>query len=107
VAVTSDLALALELKGLKEELSRLRRAIEVLERRVPNPPDLLTTAEVRSLYGISPTTLYALSRRTPPVFTRMRRPGRRGTWWRRAEIEDYLRGLSEPIELDLSERRMP
>ncbi len=92
----SPLAVSVELERLRVQMSHMQRLLEVVLERLPAPADVLSTDEVRTLYGLSRSSLYDLSRRG--VLTRVKRPGRRGSWWRRAEIEDYLRGTPEDEE---------
>jgi len=92
----SPLSVSVELAQLRGEVERLRAAVELVLGRLPAPAEVLSTEEVRSMYGISKSVLYELSSRG--VLTRVKRQGRRGSWWRRAEIEDYLRGIPEENE---------
>ncbi len=92
----SPLAASVELAALREEVKRLHGLVELVLQRLPIPPDILTTAEVKTLYGLSESGLYQLSRRG--ILKRVKRQGRRGSWWLRDEIETYLRGMPESTE---------
>ena len=53
-----------------------------------DPPRWLTSSQVASRLGIKRTTVYAYVSRG--VLRRVRRPGRRDSWFDLAEIEEFL-----------------
>jgi len=74
-------------------LRRVEQRLAQVESRLPLPAELLTSAEVAEFYGLSRCSLYRHSdpkRHARPPLSRVKVGG--ATKWRRAEIEELLRG---------------